>query len=58
MKKSVKLHKMARYVVEHCGLFSWLSSVLSFSGGRISEDEKGFFLKQLLVVLEVITKFQ
>lgn len=57
VKKSVKLHQLARYLVEHCGLFSWLSSVLSFSSGRLFEDEKSFSLMQLLVVLEVIYSF-
>ncbi|XP_035543314.1 uncharacterized protein LOC108983821 isoform X4 [Juglans regia] len=54
VKKSVKLHKMARYLVQHCGLFSWLSSVLSFSSDELFEDKESFFLMQLHVVLEVV----
>lgn len=57
MKKSVKLHKMARYLVQRCGLFSWLSSILSFSSDKLFEDKESFFLMQLHVVLEVIDSF-
>lgn len=57
MKKSVKLHKMARYLVEHCGLISWLSSALSFFSERLSGDQRSFWLKQLTIVTEVITPF-
>lgn len=56
MKKAVKLHKMARYLVEQCGLFSWLSSVLSISSESHFRDEKSLFLLQLGVVSEVITE--
>lgn len=55
MKKSIKLHKMTRYLVENCGLFSWLSSVLSNSRMHLRE-EKCFFLMQMVVVLEVNTQ--
>lgn len=54
VKKSVKLHKMARYLVEHCGLISWLSSALSFFSERLSGDQRSFWLKQLTIVTEVI----
>ncbi|XP_042949109.1 uncharacterized protein LOC122281567 isoform X5 [Carya illinoinensis] len=54
VKKSVKLHKMARYLVQRCGLFSWLSSILSFSSDKLFEDKESFFLMQLHVVLEVV----
>lgn len=56
MKKAVKLHKMARYLVEQCGLFSWLSSVLSILNESHFRDEKSLFLLQLGVVSEVITE--
>lgn len=56
MKKAVKLHKMARYLVEQCGLFSWLSSVLSILSESHFRDEKSLFLLQLGVVSEVITE--
>eukprot|EP00261_Vitis_vinifera_P031648 XP_019072891.1 PREDICTED: uncharacterized protein LOC100264016 isoform X4 [Vitis vinifera] len=52
VKKSVKLHKMARYLVEHCGLISWLSSALSFFSERLSGDQRSFWLKQLTIVTE------
>lgn len=57
MKKSVKLHKMACYLVEHCGLFSWLSSILSSFSGMLLGDDKGFFVPQLVVVIEVFVVF-
>ncbi|GLT56603.1 hypothetical protein SLA2020_296340 [Shorea laevis] len=55
VKKSVKLQKMANYLVEHCGLFSWLSSILSVYSKLLFEDEKKFFLAQLTVVVEVVS---
>ncbi|KAL5804145.1 hypothetical protein ACOSQ3_030945 [Xanthoceras sorbifolium] len=54
VKKSVKLHKMACYLVEHCGLFSWLSSMLPFLTMMLLGDQKSFFLRQLDVVIEVV----
>ncbi|KAM1057176.1 hypothetical protein ACFX2A_031156 [Malus domestica] len=54
VKKAVKLHKMARHLVEKCGLFSWLSSVLSVLGERHFRDGKSLFLLQLGVVSEVV----
>lgn len=56
VKKAVKLHKMARHLVEKCGLFSWLSSVLSVLGERHFRDGKSLFLLQLGVVSEVFTE--
>ncbi|KAK2639656.1 hypothetical protein Ddye_027451 [Dipteronia dyeriana] len=54
VKKSVKLHKMACYLVEHCGLFSWLSSLLPLFTMMLLGDGKRFFLNQLVVVIEVV----
>lgn len=53
VKKSVKLPKIARYLTEHCGLFSWLSSVLSFTINHLTGDDKNFYRRQLVTVLEV-----
>ncbi|GAV68651.1 Npa1 domain-containing protein [Cephalotus follicularis] len=57
VKKSIKLQKTARHLVEHCALLSWLSSVLSaFSGMLIGDEkrEKSYFLTQLAVVIEIV----
>ncbi|XP_010267868.1 PREDICTED: uncharacterized protein LOC104604974, partial [Nelumbo nucifera] len=54
LKKSVKLHILARYLVEHCGLISWLSSALSVSSERLHGDEKNIFLRQITIVVEVV----
>ncbi|XP_056167551.1 uncharacterized protein LOC130134424 isoform X1 [Syzygium oleosum] len=55
VRKSVRLRKMACHLVEHCGLFSWLSSALSHINEMLSGDEKGFYFDQLVVILEVIS---
>lgn len=55
MKKSVKFHKMARHLVEKCGLFPWFSSVLLISSESHRRDET-LCLLQLGVVSEVITE--
>ncbi|KAK4804939.1 hypothetical protein SAY86_004756 [Trapa natans] len=55
IKKSVKLPKIARYLSERCGLFSWLSSVLSFITNGHARDDKDFYSRQLMTVLEVKT---
>ncbi|XP_048318581.2 uncharacterized protein LOC107431767 isoform X2 [Ziziphus jujuba] len=54
VKKSIKLHKMTAYLVENCGLFSWLSSVLSISNKMHLREEESFILRHLVVVLEVV----
>ncbi|KAJ7963838.1 Nucleolar pre-ribosomal-associated protein 1 [Quillaja saponaria] len=54
VKKSVKLHKTAHYLVKRCGLFSWLSSLISTSRGRLNGDEKRIFLMQVVVILQVV----
>ncbi|KAJ6950483.1 hypothetical protein NC651_004216 [Populus alba x Populus x berolinensis] len=43
VKKAAKLPRMVRYLVEHCGLFPWLSSVLSVYKGTLHENERIFF---------------
>ncbi|XP_048131271.1 uncharacterized protein LOC115756006 isoform X2 [Rhodamnia argentea] len=53
VRKSVRLRKMACHLVEHCGLFSWLSSAVPHIIEMLSEDENGFYFDQLVVILEV-----
>ncbi|XP_057980376.1 uncharacterized protein LOC131166095 isoform X2 [Malania oleifera] len=53
VKKSVKLNKMTYYLVEHCGLISWLSSVFSICEGLCSGQNK-IVLGHLTMVLEVV----
>ncbi|CAN1172113.1 Nucleolar pre-ribosomal-associated protein 1 [Linum perenne] len=54
IKKSVKLHKIARHLVRDCGLLSWLSSVLPISSSLRTDNEKDFFSEHLLAIVEVI----
>ncbi|KAJ4837428.1 hypothetical protein Tsubulata_012761 [Turnera subulata] len=54
VKKSVKLHRMARHLVEYCGLFPWLSSVLSVYKRALRQPEGSFSSKHLLIVTEVV----
>ncbi|XP_077224093.1 ribosome 60S biogenesis amino-terminal protein isoform X2 [Tasmannia lanceolata] len=55
VKKSVKLHTLARYLVEHCCLISWLSSVLSLCGEKLYGDHKNFYMTQITMILEVVS---
>ncbi|CAH9077203.1 unnamed protein product [Cuscuta europaea] len=56
VKKSTKLSKMVRHLIEHCGLISWLSSVVtSFCGIQYCE-KKGFLSTHLALVLEVVNE--
>ncbi|XP_018470475.2 uncharacterized protein LOC108842147 [Raphanus sativus] len=49
--KSAKFNKMARHLVQNCGLFSWCSSLISmFTTKPIKDDDF-----RLVVVLNVIT---
>ncbi|KAL6954143.1 diphosphoinositol-polyphosphate diphosphatase [Sarracenia purpurea var. burkii] len=54
VKKSVKLRKMARYLVEHNCIISWLSSIVSFFCGKQYQGQTKFPLAPLITVLEVI----
>ncbi|WRX29039.1 Nucleolar pre-ribosomal-associated protein 1 [Theobroma cacao] len=56
LKKSVQLHKMVRYLVEQCSLFSWLSSILSNYSRVLLGDENRIFLTELVMVIEVVTE--
>lgn len=53
IKKSLKFHEMARYLVGHCGLISWLSSLVSAFTGIQFEDQRNLPLTLLVTVLEV-----
>ncbi|GMI77626.1 EMBRYO DEFECTIVE 2788 [Hibiscus trionum] len=54
LKKSVQLHKTAHYLVEHCSLFPWLSSILSTYSRVLLGDEKKCFSTELAVVIEIV----
>ncbi|KAJ6753566.1 NUCLEOLAR PRERIBOSOMAL-ASSOCIATED PROTEIN 1 [Salix purpurea] len=54
VKKAAKLPRMVRYLVEHGGLFPWLSSALSVYKGILHENERKFFSQLLVVVIEVV----
>lgn len=53
VKKSAKLSRMARHLIENCGLISWLSSIVTSFCGIKYDDWKGFPFAQFAVVLEV-----
>ncbi|XP_022850181.1 uncharacterized protein LOC111372195 isoform X4 [Olea europaea var. sylvestris] len=54
VRKAVKLHKMTRFLVEHCGLILWLSSIVSSLCWKEYEDRKNCIFTQLPIILEVI----
>ncbi|KAG5255186.1 pentatricopeptide repeat-containing protein [Salix suchowensis] len=54
VKKAAKLPRMVRYLVEHGGLFPWLSSALSVYKGILHENERKFFSQLLVVVIELM----
>ncbi|KAL3830073.1 hypothetical protein ACJIZ3_018875 [Penstemon smallii] len=54
VKKAVHLHKVVRFLVEHCGLILWLSSVVSSLLGSECQDRKMLILTLLPKVLEVV----
>ncbi|KAF8052739.1 hypothetical protein N665_1514s0011 [Sinapis alba] len=51
VRKSVKFHKMARHLVQNCGLFSWCSSLISMFTTKPIRDEDF----RVVAVLNVIT---
>ncbi|KAL0726917.1 hypothetical protein Bca4012_023010 [Brassica carinata] len=51
VRKSAKFNKMARHLVQDCGLFSWCSSLISMFNTKPIRGEDF----RLVVVLEVIT---
>ncbi|KAL2465102.1 Ribosome 60S biogenesis N-terminal [Abeliophyllum distichum] len=54
VRKAVKLHKMTRFLVEHCGLILWLSSIVSSLCWIEYEDRKKCIFTQLPIILEVV----
>ncbi|XP_057798932.1 uncharacterized protein LOC131014835 [Salvia miltiorrhiza] len=54
VKKAVLLHKAVWFLVEHCGVISWLSSILLFIYGSGFEEQQKFVLTQLPIILEVV----
>ncbi|KAI3799706.1 hypothetical protein L1987_35005 [Smallanthus sonchifolius] len=54
VKKSMKFDKASRYLIEQCGVISWLSSLISNFSGSTYQEQKGVLLSQLAVILEVI----
>ncbi|RZC46315.1 hypothetical protein C5167_039274 [Papaver somniferum] len=54
VKKAVKLHTLARYLVKSCGLLSWLSSVFCFCDKRLYGDDKDQSVKAMTISLEVV----
>ncbi|XP_048234758.1 uncharacterized protein LOC8266787 isoform X2 [Ricinus communis] len=52
VKKSVKLDRMTRHLVESCGLFPWLSTVLSISSAMLDENKDSFSSLQLVLAIE------
>ncbi|KAL1553203.1 diphosphoinositol-polyphosphate diphosphatase [Salvia divinorum] len=55
VKKAVLLHKAVWFLVEHCGVISWLSSILPFLYGSGFDDQRKFVLAQLPIILEVVS---
>ncbi|XP_050217080.1 uncharacterized protein LOC126667967 [Mercurialis annua] len=53
VKKSTKLDRMTRHLVESCGLFPWLSSVISVSSAILDESDKSFASLQFVLAVEV-----
>nr|GLL17945.1 uncharacterized protein LOC109190705 isoform X2 [Ipomoea trifida] len=56
VKKSAKFPRMARHLIENCGLISWLSSVVTSFCGIKYDDWKGFPFAQFAAVLEVVNE--
>ncbi|KAK9061269.1 hypothetical protein SSX86_018449 [Deinandra increscens subsp. villosa] len=54
VKKSMKFDKTSRYLIEHCGVISWSSSLVSNFSGSTYQEQKGVLLSQLTAILEVI----
>ncbi|CAA0841095.1 Unknown protein [Striga hermonthica] len=54
VKKAVQLHKTMWFLVQHCGLILWLSSIVTSLCGSECEDQMKFTIRQLPIVLEVV----
>lgn len=55
--KFTKLRKMSRYLIEQCGLISWLSAIVSSYRGRQHLNQRSLSLTQLTVLLQVVIFF-
>ncbi|KAL6012007.1 hypothetical protein ACLOJK_002478 [Asimina triloba] len=59
VKKAMEFHRLAHYLVERCGLISWLSSILPLSMELFGEH-RDLYLSQMSMVLkdrEKLSKF-
>ncbi|KAL3649706.1 hypothetical protein CASFOL_006109 [Castilleja foliolosa] len=54
VKKAVQLHKAIWFLVEHCGLILWLSSIVTSVYGSECQDRIKFARRQLPIALEVV----
>ncbi|XP_073041195.1 uncharacterized protein [Primulina eburnea] len=54
LRKAVKLHKLARNLVEQCGIILWLSSIVSSHCWSEFENRKRFIATQLPIIMEVL----
>lgn len=54
VKKSVRLPKLAKYLVKYCGLMSWLSSLVSSVWGSIWKEHGRFQSARLSLILKVV----
>lgn len=54
VKKSIKFDKACRYLIERCGVLSWLSCLISNMCGRTLEEQKGVLQSKLAVILEIV----
>ncbi|KAI4374779.1 hypothetical protein MLD38_012731 [Melastoma candidum] len=53
LRKAVKLHRSARYLVENCGLLPQLSSVVLSAANRLSEEGRSLSFSWFVVSVEV-----
>ncbi|XP_058184680.1 uncharacterized protein LOC131302085 [Rhododendron vialii] len=54
VKKSVKVHKLACHLVEHCSIISWLSSIVSVFCGKQYQTQTNLPFPLLNRALEVV----
>ncbi|KAL6552782.1 hypothetical protein OROHE_008146 [Orobanche hederae] len=54
VKKAVQLHKAVWFLVEHCGLVLWLSSIVTSLCWSECQDRTKFTRRQFPLVLEVV----
>ncbi|XP_073033486.1 uncharacterized protein [Primulina eburnea] len=54
LRKAIKLHKLARNLVEQCGMILWLSSIVSSHYWTEFQNRKRFISTQLPIIMEVL----